>query len=215
MTKIVSNIMHPTATAANNGLEAAMKAAEYWNSKCAIPQTLYRVIAGMPLGTMANSMRADDWATLSEAVIPMYTDEQNIKHQEEIGKYLSSPPESSIADVVHMAGERPSAPTDIIAQTGARALDTSGAAAWITDMANYINQVTGHPNVVIQMGYGVPTSTVKPGSMAIVTYQGSTAAHDEATAKLRTDEGYLRRMASAKDYFDMSSFFNILMRKLI
>jgi len=215
MTKIVSNIMHPTATAANNGLEAAMKAAEYWNSKCAIPQTLYRVIAGMPLGTMANSMRADDWATLSEAVIPMYTDEQNIKHQEEIGKYLSSPPESSIADVVHMAGERPSAPTDIIAQTGARALDTSGAAAWITDMANYINQVTGHPNVVIQMGYGVPTSTVKPGSMAIVSYQGSTAAHDEATAKLRTDEGYLRRMASAKDYFDMSSFFNILMRKLI
>ena len=215
MTKIVSNIMHPTATAANNGLEAAMKAAEYWNSKCAIPQTLYRVIAGMPLGTMANSMRADDWATLSEAVIPMYTDEQNIKHQEEIGKYLSSPPESSIADVVHMAGERPSAPTDIIAQTGARALDTSGAAAWITDMANYINQVTGHPNVVIQMGYGVPTSTVKPGSMAIVTYQGSTAAHDEATAKLRTDEGYLRRMASAKDYFDMSSFFNILMRKLV
>ena len=215
MTKIVSNIMHPTATAANNGLEAAMKAAEYWNSKCAIPQTLYRVIAGMPLGTMANSMRADDWATLSEAVIPMYTDEQNIKHQEEIGKYLSSPPESSIADVVHMAGERPGAPTDIIAQTGARALDTSGAAAWITDMANYINQVTGHPNVVIQMGYGVPTSTVKPGSMAIVSYQGSTAAHDEATAKLRTDEGYLRRMASAKDYFDMSSFFNILMRKLI
>ena len=215
MTKIVSNIMHPTATAANNGLEAAMKAAEYWNSKCAISQTLYRVIAGMPLGTMANSMRADDWAALSEAVIPMYTDEQNIKHQEEIGKYLSSPPESSIADVVHMAGERPSAPTDIIAQTGARALDTSGAAAWITDMANYINQVTGHPNVVIQMGYGVPTSTVKPGSMAIVSYQGSTAAHDEATAKLRTDEGYLRRMASAKDYFDMSSFFNILMRKLI
>ena len=38
----------------------------------------------MPLGTMANSMRADDWASLSEAVVPMYTDEQNIKHQEEI-----------------------------------------------------------------------------------------------------------------------------------
>ena len=124
----------------------------------------YRVIAGMPLGTMANSMRADDWASLSEAVVPMYTDEQNIKHQEEIGKYLSSPPESSIADVVHMAGERPSAPTDIIAQTGARAWDVLGAASWMTDMANYVNQVTGHPNVVIQMGYGVPTSTVKPGS---------------------------------------------------
>ena len=75
-------------------------------------------------------------------------------------------------------------------------------------MANYVNQVTGHPTV-IQMGYGVPTSTVKPGSMAIVTYQGLTAEHDEATAKLRTDEGYPRRMASANDYFDMGSFFNI------
>ena len=140
--------MHPTATAANSGLKAAMKAAEYWNSKCSIPQALYRVIAGMPLGTMANSMRADDWAYLSVAVVPMYTDEQNIKYQEEIGKYLSSTLESSIADVVHMAGERPSTPTDIIAQTGARAINAVGAAAWITDMANYVNQVTGHPNVV-------------------------------------------------------------------
>lgn len=213
--KIVSNIMHPTPTAANSGLEAAMKSTEYWNSKCSIPQTLYRVIAGMPLGTMANSMRADDWASLSDAVVPMYTDEQNIRHQEEIGKYLSSAPESSIAEVVHMAGQRPSAPTDIISQTGARAMDALGAAAWMTDMANYVNHVTGHPNVVIQVGYGVPNSTVKPGSMAIITYQDSTAEHDEATAKLRSDDGYLRRMASANDYFDMSSFFNILMRKLI
>ena len=69
--------------------------------------------------------------------------------------------------------------------------------------------------MVIQVGYGVPNSTVKPGSIAIVTYQDSTAEHDEATAKLRSDDGYLRRMASANDYFDMSSFFNILMRKLI
>ena len=213
--KIVSNIMHPTPTAANSGLEAAMKSTEYWNSKCSIPQTLYRVIAGMPLGTMANSMRADDWASLSDAVVPMYTDEQNIRHQEEIGKYLSSAPESSIAEVVHMAGQRPSAPTDIISQTGARAMDALGAAAWMIDMANYVNHVTGHPNVVIQVGYGVPNSTVKPGSMAIVTYQDSTAEHDGATGKLRSDDGYLRRMASANDYFDMSSFFNILMRKLI
>ena len=213
--KIVSNIMHPTPTAANSGLEAAMKSTEYWNSKCSIPQTLYRVIAGMPLGTMANSMRADDWASLSDAVVPMYTDEQNIRHQEEIGKYLSSAPESSIAEVVHMAGQRPSAPTDIISQTGARAMDALGAAAWMTDMANYVNHVTGHPNVVIQVGYGVPNSTVKPGSIAIVTYQDSTAEHNEATAKLRSDDGYLRRMASANDYFDTSSFFNILMRKLI
>ena len=213
--KIVSNIMHPTPTAANSGLEAAMKSTEYWNSKCSIPQTLYRVIAGMPLGTMANSMRADDWASLSDAVVPMYTDEQNIRHQEEIGKYLSSAPESSIAEVVHMAGQRPSAPTDIISQTGARAMDALGAAAWMTDMANYVNHVTGHPNVVIQVGYGVPNSTVKPGSIAIVTYQDSTAEHDEATAKLRSDDGYLRRMASANDYFDMSLFFNILMCKLI
>ena len=213
--KIVSNIMHPTPTAANSGLEAAMKSTEYWNSKCSIPQTLYRVIAGMPLGTMANSMRADDWASLSDAVVPMYTDEQNIRHQEEIGKYLSSAPESSIAEVVHMAGQRPSAPTDIISQTGARAMDALGAAAWMTDMANYVNHVTGHPNVVIQVGYGVPNSTVKPGSMAIVTYQDSPAEHDEATAKLRSDDGYLRRMASANDYFDMSLFFNILMCKLI
>lgn len=213
--KIVSNIMHPTTTAGNGALEAAMKAAEYWNSKCPIPQTLYRVVAGMPLGTMANSMRANDWASLSEAVVPMYSDEQNIRHQEEIGKYLASSPESSIADVVHMAGERPSAPTDVISQTGARAIDTLGAAAWIMDMADYANQVTGLPNVVIRMGYGVPTSTIKPGSMAIVTYQNSTAEHDEATAKLWSDEGYMRRMASARDYFDMTSFFNILMRKLI
>ena len=38
---------------------------------------------------------------------------------------------------------------------------------------------------------------------------------DEAAAALRMDEGYLRRMASVNDYFDMSSFFNILMRKLV
>ena len=100
-------------------------------------------------------------------------------------KYLSSPPESSIADVVHMAGERQRADRYHRA-TGASG--TCCAVSWMTDMANYVNQVTGHPNVVIQMGYGVPTSTVKPGSMAIVTYQGSTAEHDEATAKLRTDE---------------------------
>ena len=213
--KIVSNIMHPTATAANSGLEAAMKAAEYWNSKCSIPQTLYRVIAGMPLGTMANSMRADDWASLSDAVVPMYTDEQNIRHQEEIGKYLSSAPASLIAEVVHMAGQRPSAPIEIISQTGTRAMDARGAAAWMTDMSNYVNHVTGHTNVVIQVGYGVPNSTVKPGSMAIVAYQDSTAEHDGATAKLRSDDGYLKKMDNAIDYFNMSSFFNILMCKPI
>ena len=213
--KIVSNIMHPTATAGNKGLEAAVKAAEYWNSKCSIPQTLYRVIAGMPLGTMANSMRADDWASLSEGVIPMYTDADNIKHQEEIGQYLLSAPESSVSEIVHVAGARPAAPTDIIAQTGGRPTDQLGAAAWMIDMANYVNSVTGHSNIVIQFGYGVPTSTIKPGSMAIVVYQESTAAHDEAAAALRMDEGYLRRMASVNDYFDMSSFFNILMRKLV
>ena len=145
----------------------------------------------------------------------MYTDEQNIRHQEEIGKYLSSAPESSIAEVVHMAGQRPSAPTQIISQAGARAMDAIGAAAWMTDMSNYVSHVTGLPNVVIQVGYGVPNSTVKPGSMAIVTYQDSTAEHDETTVKLRSDDGYLKRMASANDHFDMSSFFNILMRKLI
>ena len=117
--KIVSNIMHPTATAANSGLEAAMKAAEYWNSKCSIPQTLYRVIAGMPLGTMANSMRADDWASLSEAVVPMYADEQNIKHQEEIGKYLSRPHLSPQSPMLSAYGRRTTQRAERISSTQA------------------------------------------------------------------------------------------------
>ena len=64
--KIVSNIMHPTPNAGNAGLEAAVKAASYWNSKCSVKQSLYRVISGMPLGTMANSMRAENWGELMQ-----------------------------------------------------------------------------------------------------------------------------------------------------
>ena len=86
-------------------------------------------------------------------------------------------------------------------------------------MANYVNQgYRASTNVVIQMGYGVPTSTVKPGSMAVsLLIEGSTASSmtRQQLSCLRTDEGYLRRMASANDYFDMGSIFNILMRKLV
>ena len=34
-------------------------------------------------------------------------------------------------------------------------------------------------------------------------------------SQLQNDEGYLRRMASVAELFDMSSYFNILMRKLV
>ena len=76
--KIVGNIMHPVATAGNDAMEAAAKATVDWNSKCAIPQTLYRVISGMPIGTMTVSMRAENWAALSAGVTPMYVDEGQI-----------------------------------------------------------------------------------------------------------------------------------------
>jgi len=213
--KIVSNIMHPTPDAGNAGLEAAVKAATYWNSKCVIKQSLYRVISGMPLGTMANSMRAENWGALTDAVVPMYTDEESVALQTELGKYLASSPESTVADVVHVSGDMPSAPTDIISQTGGAPTDNLSAAAWMIDMSAYLNETTGLPNAVIQTGYGVSTSTILPGSMAIIVYQGSTAEHDEAADRFRMDEGYLRRMSKANDYFDRSSFFNILLRKLI
>ena len=213
--KIVGNIMHPVATAGNDAMEAAAKATVDWNSKCAIPQTLYRVISGMPIGTMTVSMRAENWAALSAGVTPMYVDEGQIALQKELGEYLMAPPESSVGNVLHMAGTMPSAPTDIISQTGARPIDNLAAGAWMIDMSNYINQLTGLPNIVMQYGYGVADSTIQPGSMAIVVYNKDTAEHDEATDKLQNDEGYLRRMASVAELFDMSSYFNILMRKLV
>jgi len=213
--KIVGNILHPVATAGNDAMAAAAKATADWNSKCTIPQSLYRVISGMPVGTMTQSMRAENWAALSEGVMPMYTDEGQIALQQELGGYLMAPPESSVSNVVHMSGTMPSAPTDIISQTGGRPIDNLSAAAWMIDMSSYVNQVTGHPNIVVQYGYGVPDSTIQPGSMAIIVYNGSTAEHDEATEKLQMDEGYLRRMASVNECFDMSTYFNILMRKLV
>ena len=84
--KIVGNIMHPVATAGNDAMEAAAKATVDWNSKCAIPQTLYRVISGMPIGTMTVSMRAENWAALSAGVTPMYVDEGQIALQKELGE---------------------------------------------------------------------------------------------------------------------------------
>lgn len=78
-----------------------------------------------------------------------------------------------------------------------------------------INQLTGVQNIVMQYSYGVADSTIQPGSMAIVVYNKDAAEHDEATDKLLHDEGYLGRMASVAELFDMSSYFNILMRKLV
>ena len=157
----------------------------------------------MPLGTIANSMRAENWGELTDAVVPMYTRmRRSVALQTELGKYLA------FIARVHGGGRESTyletcrgAPTDIISQTGGAPTDTHSAAAWMIDMSAYLNQMTGLPNAVIQTGYGVPTSTILPGSMAIIVYQGSTAEHDEATDKFRMDEGYLRRMSKANDYF--------------
>ena len=213
--KIASNVMHPVQTSGNQGLEAAIRSTSHWNENCKLNQTLYRVVAGMPLGTMATSMRAESWEALSEAVVPMYTNEENVRLQQELGDFLSAPAEVSVANVVAMAGEMPSAPTDIISQVGGTPIDDQAAAAWMIEMSEYANQVTGAPNILIQHDYGVPGGTFDPRSMAIVTYHATTAEHEEATNALRADEGYLRRMSRVSDLFDMSSYFNILMRKII
>ena len=158
-------------------------------------------------------MRAENWGELTDAVVPMYTDEESVALQT-LGKYLASSPRVHGGGRESLSGDMPSAPTDIISQTGGAPTDNLSTA---TDdrYVGVSKQMTGLPNAVIQTGYGVPTSTILPGSMAIIVYQGSTAEHDEATDKFRMDEGYLRRMSKANDYFDRSSFFNILLRKLI
>ena len=45
-------------------------------------------ISGMPLGTIANSMRAENWGELTDAVVPMYTDEESVAPQTSLGNIL-------------------------------------------------------------------------------------------------------------------------------
>jgi len=61
----------------------------------------------MPIGTMTVPMRAENWAALSAGDTPIYVDEGQIALQKELGEYLLPPPESSVGNVVHMAGTMP------------------------------------------------------------------------------------------------------------
>ena len=173
--KVFQRVMTLKPECLSDGLTAVMDTIEYMNANSGQTWFGWQVLAGMPVGTVAVSTRADSWAALAETQAAMRADSGYMDRGDKVLETLSSAPQDWVMNPIAGFGNMPEAP-EIIVQTINRAPfhKVAEAIELNQQFCQMITDIAGTPSVAMMTTLG----EINP-SFALLLYYNSLAEYEE------------------------------------
>ena len=173
--KVFQRVMTLKPECLSDGLAAVTDTIEYMNSTSGQTWFGWQVLAGMPVGTVAVSTRADSWAALAETQAAMRADSGYMDRGDKVLETLSSAPQDWVMNPIAGVGNMPEAP-EIIVQTINRAPfhKVAEAIELNQQFCQMITDIAGTPSVAMMTTLG----EINP-SFALLLYYNSLAEYEE------------------------------------
>jgi hypothetical protein len=200
-------LVNPAQTRA--GIAHAIAMTEYVNQKTNLEVSLFQVLQGEPLGTLAFTYRTDSYAASLESADELVGSDEYLAKIEEGASYFLGTAEDRLGSIAHIAGEVSGPPA--VASVVTASIDVPQAAkalTWSVDMADYTANLGGIPVAVVTSSYG------QFGSISWISYGQSVAQIEQSEEKTNSDPGYLQRLADSEGLFVPSSGVGALSRKI-
>jgi hypothetical protein len=191
------------------GMAHAVEMLQYINQKADLEVSLFQVLQGEPLGTLAFTYRTESYAASLETVDELIGSDEYLKKVEKGSQYFIGNPEDRLGKILHIAGEveGPPAAAGVVTAT----IDVPQAAAaikWAVEIADYSANATAVPMAVVTSNYG------SYGTVSWISYGQSVAQLEEAEEKTNSDPGFLQRLADSAGLFVPGSGVGVLSRKI-
>lgn len=173
--KVFQRVMTLKPECLSDGLAAVTDTIEYMNGTSGQTWFGWQVLAGMPVGTVAVSTRADSWAALAETQAAMRADSGYMDRGDKVLETLSSAPQDWVMNPIAGVGNMPEAP-EIIVQTINRAPfhKVAEAIELNQQFCQMITDIAGTPSVAMMTTLG----EINP-SFALLLYYNSLAEYEE------------------------------------
>lgn len=159
---------------------------------------LWSALFGAPLGSVLWVMRVEGIADLNAITTTLMGDEAYHGHLAKGQEFITPPGDDMLAQPIHGELGEQSPPVGAMAMVTTATIANGAYAdafAWGVDMAQYVESVTGAPTMFLSNQFG------PFGGVTWVGVLPDGAAVDDANAKMIADDGYLTRLAGAKDLF--------------
>jgi hypothetical protein len=173
--KVFQRVMTLKPECLSDGLTAVVDTIAYMNATSGQTWFGWQVLAGMPVGTVAVSTRADSWAALAETQAAMRADSGYMDRGDKVLETLSSAPQDWVMNPIAGVGNMPEAP-EIIVQTINRAPfhKVAEAIELNQQFCQMITDIAGTPSVAMMTTLG----EINP-SFALLLYYNSLAEYEE------------------------------------
>lgn len=184
----------------------------YVNDHSGLDVSLWSVVFGYPVGTVAWSTIVESRAQLAAETDQLVADGGYLDMVAKAQEWVTAPAEDLFRSVVVGGpGDEPPAPGSVASVTQAVAATGKmpDAIAWAADMAEYGSGVAGVPISLLVNAYG------DFGGMAFITLAGDMAAADDMAATVRADAGYIERIKASAGLFVDGSARQSLLRRVV
>lgn len=191
------------------GMAHALEMLKYINEKTQLDASLFQVLQGAPVGTLAFAFRTESYAASVEANDALVQSDEYLGKVEAGAAYYVGNPQDQLGELLHIAGEvsGPPAVASVIS-ANIEVARASAAVAWSVDLANYTQNLTGQSTAVVSSNFG------QYGRISWIGYASSLSDIESAGKKINTDPGFLQRLGDSAGMFVPGSGAGVLSRKI-
>jgi len=160
--------------------------------------TLWRAEFGYPVGTVAWSTWVESMDALRKGFDPVAADDGYYDLIDAGLEFIQDPPQDLLRRAIHgEPGSTPPAPGAVTSVTTAVVANGqyAEAAAWGIEMAELVQQITGHPTMFLADAYGTF------GQVTWLTGAPDLAAADASGELVQANPDYVKRLSDVGDLF--------------
>jgi len=160
--------------------------------------TLWRAEFGYPVGTVAWSTWVESMDALRKGFDPVAADDGYYDLIDAGLEFIQDPPRDLLRRTIHgEPGSTPPAPGAVTSVTTAVVANGqyAEAAAWGIEMAELVQQITGHPTMFLADAYGTF------GQVTWLTGAPDLAAADASGELVQANPDYVKRLSDVGDLF--------------
>ena len=160
--------------------------------------TLWRAEFGYPVGTVAWSTWVESMDALRKGFDPVAADDGYYDLIDAGLEFIQDPPQDLLRRAIHgEPGSTPPAPGAVTSVTTAVVANGqyAEAAAWGIEMAELVQQITGHPTMFLADAYGTF------GQVTWLTGAPDLAAADASGEFVQANPDYVKRLSDVGDLF--------------
>ncbi|MDP7068033.1 MAG: hypothetical protein QF637_10460 [Acidimicrobiales bacterium] len=210
--KIFQRLMQLKPDCVFEGLGKITEIVGYLNSNSDLTWYGWQGLAGMPLGTVAVSTRADSWAALSEAQAEILADETYVGIVASAAEMIAAPPQDNIMTPIAGSANMPAEPLDVLFSNVAKApySNIPQAMDWSQRFCEMANGLAGTPTAGLMTSLGEGGAT-----FALLMYYESIAQYEERQPpEVFTIEALNSLQIEADSLFDASTNLQSMARRI-